>query len=280
MNKEEREKISACLVVYNEEKVIGRCLESIKDLVDEIILVHDGECSDKTLEIARRYTENIFILPHTGESSLHRVFTYNKASCEWIFQIDADEYIDVLDHQKIFDLIKKANKDQINGFRFHWEMWNGRRAFNVRGFLKECLFRKNNYHYLAITHGWMNIDGIVANSGVTLHHRPAYNNIAWSSFFRKAGKWAPIHATFYFPEKVKFESFNIDVNKWIKFTEKVKKNLFFYQIFEPLKMFLGQLKSGLYTHYIGWQIAAQQFAYYFILYRIVGKMKREYSKKG
>ena len=45
----DRQTISACLVVYNEEKVIRQCLDSIKGFVDEIILVHDGQCTDKTL---------------------------------------------------------------------------------------------------------------------------------------------------------------------------------------------------------------------------------------
>ncbi len=81
--------ISVCLVVYNEEKIIERCLRSIQAVADEIILVHDGECSDNTLEIAKKYTDKIFIRPHTGDSSLHRVFTYNKAQGQWIFQIDA-----------------------------------------------------------------------------------------------------------------------------------------------------------------------------------------------
>lgn len=44
--------ISACLVVRNEEAVIERCLESLAGVVDEIVLVHDGECEDRTLEIA------------------------------------------------------------------------------------------------------------------------------------------------------------------------------------------------------------------------------------
>ena len=46
-------KISACLVVRNEEKIIKKCLDSIKDVVDEIIIVHDGEYNDKTLKICK-----------------------------------------------------------------------------------------------------------------------------------------------------------------------------------------------------------------------------------
>ena len=52
-------KISANVVVYNEERNIKRCLDSVRDAVDEIILVNSGPCTDRTLEIAKRYTKNI-----------------------------------------------------------------------------------------------------------------------------------------------------------------------------------------------------------------------------
>ena len=57
--------ISACLVVYNEEKSIQCCLESLRPVVNEIIIVHDGECNDKTLEIARKFTKHIYFQPHS-----------------------------------------------------------------------------------------------------------------------------------------------------------------------------------------------------------------------
>ena len=43
--------VSACLVVRNEGKMIDRCLRSLAAVADEIVLVHDGECEDDTLEI-------------------------------------------------------------------------------------------------------------------------------------------------------------------------------------------------------------------------------------
>lgn len=48
--------ISLCMIVKNEEKVLARCLESVKDAVDEIIIVDTGS-SDKILASARRYTK-------------------------------------------------------------------------------------------------------------------------------------------------------------------------------------------------------------------------------
>jgi hypothetical protein len=50
-----RPSVSACLVLRNEEAVVERCLRSLEGVVEEIVLVHDGECEDRTLEIAERH---------------------------------------------------------------------------------------------------------------------------------------------------------------------------------------------------------------------------------
>ena len=50
--------ISLCMIVKNEEKVLARCLDSVADLVDEIIIVDTGS-SDSTKEIALRYTDQV-----------------------------------------------------------------------------------------------------------------------------------------------------------------------------------------------------------------------------
>jgi len=82
--------LSICLVVYNEEKMIRRCLESIKNLADEIIIVLDGESQDKTEAICREYTDKIFIRKHIGFSDPHLPFAFEQAKGDWIMRIDAD----------------------------------------------------------------------------------------------------------------------------------------------------------------------------------------------
>ena len=47
--------ISLCMIVKNEEDTIARCLESVKDIVDEINIVDTGS-TDQTKEVLRRYT--------------------------------------------------------------------------------------------------------------------------------------------------------------------------------------------------------------------------------
>ncbi len=83
--------ISAVLTVRNEEKKISDCLESIK-WADEIIVVDDGS-SDKTKEIAQKYTSKVFIHKSVGFVEPVRNFAISKASGDWILVIDADERI-------------------------------------------------------------------------------------------------------------------------------------------------------------------------------------------
>src|SRR3989338_6326807 len=141
-----RQTISACVVVYNEEKVIQRCLDSIKDLVDEIIVVHDGQCADRTLEIVKRYTDKVFIREHVGVMDAHLVFAFEQAQGEWLLRIDADEFFDVADHNKIRLLL--ASSEANNGYTFNWELWDGKQTVSLKGLQKTCFFRRKNFHYI------------------------------------------------------------------------------------------------------------------------------------
>ncbi len=83
-------KISAYILTKNEEKYIRRCLESIKNVVDEIIIV-DGYSADRTVDICREYTDKIYLHKFSGSFAEERTFAVSKTSHEWILQIDADE---------------------------------------------------------------------------------------------------------------------------------------------------------------------------------------------
>jgi glycosyltransferase involved in cell wall biosynthesis len=83
-------KLSAAMIVKNEEKRLARCLESIKGIVDEIVIVDTGS-TDKTLEIAAKYTDKIFHEPWENDFSKHRNTSLSHCTGDWILQIDADE---------------------------------------------------------------------------------------------------------------------------------------------------------------------------------------------
>ncbi len=264
--------LSACLVVYNEEKMIARCLDSIKDLVDEIIVIHDGECSDRTLEIARKYTDKIFVQPHIGEAEEHRVFALNQAKGDWVLQIDADEYLDITDHERIKQLI---SHDEYNGFLLKWELWDGKKAITFSGLKKLCLYKKDHFHYIGVPHDSGLVDGGVQSLDIFLHHRPAYNNVAWSAFLKKTKKWVPIHAKYFFPELARIKCFNISPEKWVNYTKQVRRHPIFFIVFHPLKIFFGQLKNGLGTNFTGLNLLLQQYWYYVLLYLRIWSLNKK-----
>ena len=256
-------KISACLVVHNEAAVIEHCLQSLTGLVDEIIVVHDGPCTDATLEIARRYTNKIFVRDFVGEAEPHRAFSFKQASNEWIIQIDADEYFDLADHGAIRALTLDSS---IDGYFFQWEFWNEKRAIHLPGLQKMCLFRRQAVSYIGVPHLSVQTKiGRMAVTLLTLHHRPAYNNIAWRSFLRKAKRWVPVHAKYFLPN-APIETYNADVNLWYDLSAKVRAAPLRNLAWVPLKNFLGQLSSGRWQLWYGWQVAAQQYVYYAYLY--------------
>lgn len=85
-------KISAVVSTFNEEKNIERCLKSL-GFADEIIVV-DNSSTDRTVEIARRYTDKIYSQKNNPEEiDLQKNFGFEKATNEWILSIDADEEV-------------------------------------------------------------------------------------------------------------------------------------------------------------------------------------------
>ena len=85
--------ISLCMIVKNEERVLARCLDSVADLVDEIIIVDTGS-TDATKEIAARYTEQIYDFVWQDDFAAARNFSFSKASMDYIYAPDADEVLD------------------------------------------------------------------------------------------------------------------------------------------------------------------------------------------
>ena len=76
--------ISLCMIVRDEEKVLERCLDSIKDEADEIVIVDTGS-TDGTQEIARRFTDRIFFFPWTDDFSAARNASFRNARGDLFF---------------------------------------------------------------------------------------------------------------------------------------------------------------------------------------------------
>lgn len=110
MPSSQRPKISLTLIVKNESKNLKRCLESVIDLVDEIIIVDTGS-TDDTRDIAASFGATIIKHQWKESFSEARNCGIDAANGEWIFWLDADEYADA-DNQKKLGQLFRSLKDE------------------------------------------------------------------------------------------------------------------------------------------------------------------------
>lgn len=85
-------KLSVVLATRNEENNIGRCLEAVKGIADEIVIV-DEESVDKTREIAKKFGAKVFVQKHEPIFHVTKQKALDLAKGDWILQLDADEVV-------------------------------------------------------------------------------------------------------------------------------------------------------------------------------------------
>ncbi|WP_411675837.1 glycosyltransferase [Caproicibacter sp.] len=95
--------ISLCMIVKNEEENLTRCLNSVKDLVSEMILVDTGS-TDRTVSIAREFGASVFSCPWNDSFSDARNYALSKAAGSWILVMDADEELEPEDQSALLAL--------------------------------------------------------------------------------------------------------------------------------------------------------------------------------
>jgi glycosyltransferase involved in cell wall biosynthesis len=98
--------LSVCIIVKNNEEIISKCLQSVKELADEIVVVDTGS-TDKTKEIAEKFGR-VYDFEWKDDFSAAKNYAISKASNEWILEIDADEIISECDHSKIKEITEKG----------------------------------------------------------------------------------------------------------------------------------------------------------------------------
>jgi glycosyltransferase involved in cell wall biosynthesis len=104
--------ISLCMIVKNEEENLARCLNSIRNVVDEIIIVDTGS-TDRTVEIAKSFGARVFNHPWEGSFSKARNYSLKYATCEWILYLDADEELHKDDAPKLKEIVKSGNYEAV-----------------------------------------------------------------------------------------------------------------------------------------------------------------------
>ena len=95
--------LSVCLIVKDEERVLGRCLSAAVQFADELIVLDTGS-KDRSREIAGEYTALVFSEPWQNSFARARNFVASKASCDYVMWLDADDVMYPEEIQKLIDL--------------------------------------------------------------------------------------------------------------------------------------------------------------------------------
>jgi len=100
--------LSVCMIVKNEEKSLARCLNCVRKFADQIVVVDTGS-TDKTIEIARKFTDIVPTYLWCDNFSHARNFSFSFATCDYIMWLDADDFIDDENCKKIIEFKKTAD---------------------------------------------------------------------------------------------------------------------------------------------------------------------------
>lgn len=164
--------ISLCMIVKNEEKILARCLDSVADLCEEIIIVDTGS-TDKTKEIAGRYTDHVYDFEWTDDFSAARNYAFSKATREYIYSADADEVLDEENRQR-FRILKEAMLPEIEivQMKYSNQMQFGT-VYNFDEEYRPKLFKRlREFVWVEPIHETVRLDPVVYDSDVVITHMP------------------------------------------------------------------------------------------------------------
>ena len=119
--------ISVVLATFNEEENLARCLDSVKDFADEIVIV-DGNSTDNTIEVAKKFGARIKSTTNKPNFHINKQMAIDLAQCDWVFQLDADEIISSALAREMKEKVNSANLS-FNGY------WVSRKNFFLGRFL-------------------------------------------------------------------------------------------------------------------------------------------------
>ncbi|MCB8818115.1 tetratricopeptide repeat-containing glycosyltransferase family 2 protein [Desulfosporosinus shakirovi] len=167
--------ISLCMIVRNEEDTIARCLDSIKGIPDEIIIVDTGS-TDRTKEIVKEFTHNIFDFIWIDDFATARNFAFSKATKDYILWLDADDIFSDSDREQFLKLkidlnplVDAVNMPYLLGFDQFGEV-----TFSLRR--NRLVKRSKNFRWIGAVHEYLEVYGSILNSDICVTHKDMGRN--------------------------------------------------------------------------------------------------------
>ncbi|MCG6656708.1 glycosyltransferase family 2 protein [Halomonas campisalis] len=112
-----RHTLSVCIIAKNEADRLPRCLASVAGIADEIIVLDSGS-TDGTVEVARQYTDKVWVTDWPG-FGIQKQRALDRASMDWVLSIDADEALDE-SAQEALEALLSSPRIEETAFRIKW----------------------------------------------------------------------------------------------------------------------------------------------------------------
>ncbi len=168
--------ISLCMIVKNEARVLARCLDSVSDLVDEIIIVDTGS-TDETKNIAAVFSCQVYDFKWVDDFSAARNFAFSKCNCDYIYSADADEVLSEENREK-FRLLKENLDPEIEIVQMYYgnQLANGT-VYNFDKELRPKLFKRTrSFVWVERVHETVRLLPLVYDSDIEITHLPEKNH--------------------------------------------------------------------------------------------------------
>ncbi|MGG0284332.1 glycosyltransferase family 2 protein [Peribacillus butanolivorans] len=167
--------ISLCMIVKNEEATLWNCLNSAKDVVDEIIIVDTGS-TDRSKEIASEFTDKIYDFEWINDFAPARNFSFSHGTMDYILWLDADDVLLEEDQKKLIEL--KNNLDpsvdsvsMIYNYGFD-QYGNVTLSFRRNRLVK----RSRNFKWYGDCHVYLQVNGKILDSDICVSHKRVHHS--------------------------------------------------------------------------------------------------------
>lgn len=162
-----RPKLSAVLIVKNEEELLARCLESLKDIYDELVIVDTGS-TDTTEEIAHSFGARMGRFPWIDDFAAARTYAESLCFGQYVYWQDGDEIL-IEGHDRIKEIVAEGKLDGVAPMMIYSRDGSGATKST---FLRQELLHKNNglWEWVGAAHNWLNGPCRTVEQGILVEH--------------------------------------------------------------------------------------------------------------
>lgn len=159
--------VSVCIIAKNEEKDIEQCLRHLLSYEMEIVVVDTGS-TDRTKELALKYTDKVYDFTWINDFSAARNFAASKARNNWILVVDCDEYLKELDMQTVRICMQKhAHQVGMMKIKNIHTQPNGEQTYHIDEVPR--LYNRNFYEYRFRIHEQITPKDVALGNNVVLY---------------------------------------------------------------------------------------------------------------